>query len=48
MPYYNQLEYIARQFSKAQKKVFEHYVVTRIWHQLNDVEIKFVTQQYVK
>lgn len=44
----NQLEYIARQFSRAEKKAFEHYVVTRIWHQLDDTEIKFVTQQYVK
>lgn len=44
----NQLEYIARQFSRAQKKAYEHYVVTRIWHQLDDTEIKFVTQQYVK
>lgn len=44
----NHLEYIARQFSRTEKKTFEHYVVTRIWHQLDDIEIKFVTQQYVK
>lgn len=41
------LEYITRHFSRAQKKRFEHYVVTRIWHQLDDLSIKFVTQQYV-
>jgi len=43
-----QIEFIARQLSKAQNKVFEHYVVQRIWHLLDDTEIKFVTQQYVK
>jgi very-short-patch-repair endonuclease len=41
------LEYITRQFSRAENKRFEHYVVTRIWHLLNDLSIKFVTQQYV-
>lgn len=42
------LEYIAKQISRARKKCFEHYVVTRIWHLLNDLSIKFTTQQYVK
>ena len=44
----DKLEYIARQISRARKKPYEHYVVTRIWHLLNDLSIKFVTQQYVK
>lgn len=44
----NQLEYITRQLSRAERKRFEHYVVTRIWHQLDDLALKFVTQQYVK
>lgn len=43
----NKLDFITRQFSKAEKKRFEHYVVTRIWHLLDDLSIKFVTQQYV-
>ncbi|MCZ2356151.1 MAG: DUF559 domain-containing protein [Bacteroidia bacterium] len=43
----NKLDFISRQFSRAEKKRFEHYVVTRIWHLLNDLSIKFVTQQYV-
>ena len=43
----DKIEYITRQFLRAEKKRFEHYVVTRIWHLLNDLEIKFVTQQYV-
>ena len=40
-------DYITRQFSRTEKKRFEHYVVTRIWHLLDDLTIKFVTQQYV-
>lgn len=39
--------YIKRQLSKTNKKNDENYVVTRIWHQLNNVDIKFITQQYV-
>lgn len=41
------LNYITRQLSRASKKRFEHYVVTRIWHLLNDSSLKFTTQQYV-
>ncbi len=43
----NKLEFICRQLSRAENKTFEHYVVTRIWHLLNDIDIKFITQQYV-
>jgi very-short-patch-repair endonuclease len=43
----NKLEFICRQLSRAEKKTFEHYVVTRIWHLLNDNNLKFITQQYV-
>lgn len=43
----NKLDYITRQFSRAEKKRFEHYVVTRIWHLLDDLSLKFVTQQCV-
>jgi len=41
------LDFITRQLAKAQRKRFEHYVVNRIWTQLDDTSIKFVTQQYV-
>lgn len=44
----NKTEYIIRQLSKTNKKNFENYVVTRIWHKLDNINIKFVTQQYVK
>lgn len=43
----NKLEFICRQLSRAENKTFEHYVVTRIWHLLNDTSLKFITQQYV-
>lgn len=43
----DKIDYITRQLSRAEKKRFEHYVVTRIWHLLDDLTIKFVTQQYV-
>jgi len=43
----NKLEFVSRQLAKAENKRYEHYVVTRIWHLLNDTRIKFVTQQFV-
>lgn len=44
----NKTEYIIRQIAKTNKKSFENYVITRIWHLLNNENIQFVTQQYVK
>ena len=41
------LEFISRQLAKAEGKRYEHYVVTRIWHLLNDTRIKPVTQQFI-
>lgn len=41
------LEYVTRQLSKTNKKNFENYVITRIWHRLNNLDYKFITQQYV-
>lgn len=43
----NKLDYITRQLSRSRKKRFEHYVINRIWHLLDDLDIKFTTQQYV-
>lgn len=43
----NKTEYIIRQMAKTSKKNYENYVVTRIWHLLNNLNIKFVTQQHV-
>ncbi len=40
-------DYIIRQIAKTNKKNYENYVVTRIYHLLNRPDLKFVTQQYV-
>lgn len=42
-----ELEYVIRQIKKTNKKNYENYVVTRIWHKINNEDIKFITQQYV-
>jgi len=41
------LEYISRLFQKTSGKRIEHYVITRIWHLLDNYEIKMSPQQYV-
>jgi hypothetical protein len=43
----NKKEYIIRQIGKTNKKNYENYVVTGIWHLLSDLNVKFITQQYV-
>ena len=40
-------EYIIRQIAKTNKKNYENYVITRIYHLLNRSDVKFITQQYV-
>lgn len=42
------LEYMERLFAKISKKNTESYVISRIWHQLNDDRVKFVVQQYIR
>ncbi|MGY8923636.1 MAG: AbaSI family restriction endonuclease [Flavobacteriales bacterium] len=44
---YNKLDYISRLFQRTSKKRIEHYVISRIWHLLDDYDIKMVPQQYV-
>lgn len=41
-------EYIKRQIARTNKKDYENYVVTGIIHGIDDLNVKFVTQQYVK
>lgn len=41
------LQYLSRLFQKISSKPTELYVVSRIWHQLNDLEIQMIPQQYV-
>lgn len=42
------LEYLVKTFSRTNKKDYENYILTGIWHMLNRLDIKPVTQQYVK
>ena len=41
-------EFVIKQISRTNKKNYENYVVTRIIHLLDDLDIKFVTQQFFK
>lgn len=44
----NKKDYIVKQLKRTYKKEYENYVITRIWHLLNDLNIKIITQQYIK
>ncbi len=43
-----QIDYILRSLSKISNKKWEHYVINRIYHRLNDPEIEFVCQQCLR
>lgn len=43
----NKRDYIIRQISKTNKKNYENYVVTGIWHLVSNINLKIITQQYV-
>ncbi|WP_096272044.1 AbaSI family restriction endonuclease [Paucisalibacillus globulus] len=40
-------KYIKAQLAKTNKKNDENYVITRIWNRLDNIDIKFITQQYI-
>ena len=44
----DKLDYITRVLEKTKEKRTENYVIGRIWHTLNDLDVKLVPQQYVK
>lgn len=41
------LDYISKLLQKTSSKRIEHYVLSRIWHLLDNTDIKIVPQQYV-
>lgn len=41
-------EYLIKTLSRTKRKDYENYVVNRIWNKLDDLEIKPMTQKYVK
>lgn len=44
----DKLNYIVKTLSRTRRKDYENYVINRIWHKLDDLDIKPVSQQYVK
>lgn len=40
--------FILGQLARTNRKYFENYVITRIIHGVNDPEVKYITQQYMK
>ena len=41
-------EYLLKNFSKIKHKKWELFVITRILHLLDDPDIEYVCQQYIK
>ncbi|MFA1710263.1 AbaSI family restriction endonuclease [Peribacillus frigoritolerans] len=41
-------EYLVRTFSRTKKKDYENYILNRVWSRLDRLDLKPVTQQYVK
>lgn len=41
-------DYLIKTLSRTKRKDYENYVIGAIWHRLNNLEIKPVSQQYVK
>ena len=41
-------DYVLRSLSKVSTKRWEHYIINRIYHRLNDPDIEFICQQCIK
>ena len=44
----SKLDYIVRSLSRGTNKKYETYVINSIWNKINNSEVEFATQQYVK
>ena len=40
--------FVTGQFRRTHNKQYENYVLMRIWHKLDSLEVKMITQQYVR
>jgi hypothetical protein len=40
-------DYLVRMLDRTRNKKYENYVITRIWHKLDRLDVKPITQQYV-
>lgn len=41
-------DYIVKTFSRTKRKDYENYVINSIWHKIDNLSLKPVTQQYIK
>lgn len=44
----NKLEYLVKTFSRTKRKDYENYILNAVWHKIENLNIRPVTQQYVK
>ena len=44
----DKFNYIVKTLARTKRKDYENYVINRIWNKLDDLDIKPVSQQYVK
>ncbi|WP_121616006.1 AbaSI family restriction endonuclease [Virgibacillus halodenitrificans] len=44
----NKRDYLIKTFSRTKRKDYENYILTAIWHKLDNMDIKPVSQQYIK
>ena len=41
-------DYLIRTLSRTKRKDYENYVINRLYNRLNDLDIKPMTQKYIK
>lgn len=41
-------DYLVKTLSRTKRKDYENYIINAIWHKLDNMELKPVSQQYVK
>lgn len=41
-------DYLVKTFSRTKRKDYENYILTAIWHKLDNMDLKPVSQQYIK
>ncbi|MTT31792.1 hypothetical protein GMB86_07170 [Terrilactibacillus sp. BCM23-1] len=44
----NKRDYLVKTFSRTKRKDYENYILTAIWHKLDNMDLKPVSQQYIK
>ena len=44
----NKFEYLVRNLSSTKRKNYENYVINKVYFEINDLDIKPVSQQYVR